>query len=1498
MPLSTIKFSNISDNTKNLIGQNDLKLYSHNGNLYWNDKEVKTKPIINGIISLPPFIQNQTTTSYTNMYLAYQNLNTSFDYYIIPQNITITHISLFQSQETTAIYIIQIYNDTTQLGSDIEVEINPIEQSVRIKLDSDISLSIDNKLKIKIKDDGTVSDKNDEEVIIILDGYYGDNLDYTFKSTGNKLYYDVGNVGIGTTNPDSLLHLYNGSIKVENTINNSVIEITGSEITSYKNTDANSKKSVNINTNIGIDTTNDIFNINNISIKPILNQPINQPGSLTITNQNQISKLTNDADWNIGRAYTDYSFSNGCYLRFSAKNTNKLFTIGIRENNPNSDNTQWDDVGSTYYLWYIKHDSTLEIRNNGYYDNDFGYAVTYSNNIPFEILYDNLHIRYYYNGIQQAYYYVGANKTFYLDSSYYHTGNGIVVIEEFRNHNNEIPQNMTSHLYYNSKFNGIINTNSFTFNKTNVPITFNWNTFTSVDAIASRDSSNLNLFTPNLVGQPTQWARAGVHSNVGYTSSFLYKVKFITRNDKIAIGVNNNYLAIPNSFPVHYLRYLYDGSWMLWGEQNGNSTYISNTLDGSISNAGDIYDMYYINDKIYILKNNIILSYNIIDNILHSETFDLGVEWGYNTGNSTYTDIQKIEILEFKPVDYLTIPSYISPDLKNTNFTIEFWIKPQFTDKERVCTLFNQGYYSTDKWFCIYLDWNDTYNDNYKLTTKFGYNDIGATTFIPYILNIWTHICITYQFLNKELIIYINGSKRNTKTMERVLNSSGEIYLGKIKQENHNFPIDGLYKGELKQFKIWNDIRTQDELFKTSIKLTTTTIPITTDYDEILLINSNDIHNSQEFIDEAYGNFIFNSASKIGDFYNSMFICRHTNTEKKFGTTSIAFDTDDSNYDYLRIKNDNRFNFGSGDFTIELWFNIKSYTAFGTLISLCESGGGNNSAWSLNFHQEITISFATSSNGSGWDTDIFDGLATSSLALNTWYHLAVVRNGDNIKIYINGIENSSHDLTTSYSINEDNTHDLIIGCKSGPTQLFDGYMDSIRITKKALYTQNFILATSRFISRSKSYFNGIIGSSYATFDGIDDYLVIPNYDNKLDLCNSDFTIEFWIKIDYVSGNRSILYQGINGVHNIIQIYYNSSNLFLNFNSGQATFDLTGITIADWNHYSIIYYEKINKADCYVNASGPKTVTYFNGSDMGAASGKRTTASGNIKIGQSYLDDYIKADLRKLKIWNSVRTYSEIKNSCYYDNNGVDTFNTNILNNEKDSSYLNTISTIPINNLIVYIPFNTTYSNIYIPSYSSDFDTSVLHNNNYNSNLQIHIPMKSNEQYIYNKNQNKLKVDGYIKGDNVAFSAYISYPETGGWTDNEYHHITSDTDYTYNTVQIIWKLNYSYPNNNIFDNGKFTCPIDGLYDVSANIRFDNCQASTFIRLIVSINKNENINKMLHNIQGGISTYETLHISGCARLFKNDIVTLAFLSSGDTSFTIQSESTFNITLINTI
>ena len=127
-------------------------------------------------------------------------------------------------------------------------------------------------------------------------------------------------------------------------------------------------------------------------------------------------------------------------------------------------------------------------------------------------------------------------------------------------------------------------------------------------------------------------------------------------------------------------------------------------------------------------------------------------------------------------------------------------------------------------------------------------------------------------------------------------------------------------------------------------------------------------------------------------------------------------------------------------------------------------------------------------------------------------------------------------------------------------------------------------------------------------------------------------------------------------------------------------------------------------------------------------GKQTTVSGSIKIGQRISDDFIKTDLRKFKIWNSLRSLSEIRDSYYYNNNGIITFNNDIIYNEIDNLYLSTISSLPVNNLIVYILFSNQNSNIYILNYKSDFIDTILHNNN--NNLILYIPMKSSLPYIY------------------------------------------------------------------------------------------------------------------------------------------------------------------------
>jgi len=1498
MPHGIIRFDNITEKTQDLIKNNDLKLYSFNGNLYWNDKEIKTKPIISGIISMPPFVINSmdlTTPGYQSMYLAYQNLNNPFHYYIIPQNIKITHLTLFQTQETSSTYTIQVYNDTTQLTSDISLSITT-DKSKRIKLNTEISLSIDNKLKIKIDSiSGTNNPDNiEEEVIIILDGYYGDNIDYTWKGSGSNLYYDAGNVGIGTSNPTELLNLYNGSIKVEDTNNNSVIEISGNEITSYKNTNNNIKKSVNFNTNVGINTTNDFFNSNNIATKPILSHD----NTISITSENYISKSSNDENWN--KFYTSYGFTGGCYLRFNMKYTNKYAAVGINSISPLNDNSSThNDTSTNFYGFYFHGNSTFQVFNSAQsVETGIGFDI----DIPIEIIYDNQYIRYYYNGEEKDYYYVGSNKTFYLIGNLYNECTGNLVIEQFSSHSSQIPVGITTYKYF-SNFNGIINTNSFTFNKTNVPTITNWSSYPQNP---TTDTNNINLFKPDLNGISTNWDISGIHSNVGYTGSFLFKVKFISRNDKISIGINNNYLTNPNSSPERYLRYIYSSNlahestptgWLLWGEMNDNTTYLTNTNDGSLSSAGDIYDMYYINNKIYILKNKTILSYNIIDNILFSKTFDLGVVWGHDINNSTYTDTQKIEILEFKPVDYLTIPNHISPDLRNTNFTIEFWIKPQFTDKERYCVLFNQGEYSTEKWFVIYVGWNDTDNNLYTLNIKYGSGDTGSVTYIPYILNIWTHICITYIYTTKELNIYINGSKRQTKTMERVLNSFGEIYLGKAKQSSMDLPIDWLYKGEIKQFKIYNTILTQNELFENSIKLSTNTIEILNDYDEILLINSNDIHNSQEFIDEAYGNYIFNSKSKIGNFYNSMFISRHTNTESKFGITSIAFDTDDSNYDYLSIPNSNDLNLGSNDFTIETWVNLSSYTNYGTFITQSQKdAGAGGSSWYLGCTHNRKIIFVTSTDGYDWDSDF---LSTTQLNLNTWYHIAACRENDTIKLFINGTMESNYTLPTNYSI-FNSSNNITIGCQQNPSNgtidsIFNGYLDSIRITKKAIYTDIFSVPTTRFIPRNKLYYNGTFETSYTIFNGTNNYLIIPNHDNKLDLCNSDFTIEFWTQVSG-SGNRTIFSQGLSNVsHSLIQIQFKTNELILDFNGDIITFNIPTIIVSNWNHYAITYTEQLNDADCFINASGPKPKTFTTGSNLNGS----TKANGIISIGRTIgnSNEYFNGFLKKLKIWNKVRIQSEIVESCYYNNsNSNKIYNNNASNKDIDSSYLDNISTTSVNNLILYIPFDGLNPNIYTLNYSSDFDTANMHN----SNMHIHIPMKNNDKNIYSKNKNKLKIDGYLKQKKVGFYSNITTPFQGTFVQSVYYHITNDTTYDTNTVNgTNWTLRWCYPDNTIFDKGLFYCPLDGLYDVCANIRFDGT-GGNLMRLIVSINKNQDTTLMLHNIHETPSTtVQTFHISGCIRLYKNDIVSLAFLNTNSTTnFILNSDSSFSIVLINSI
>ena len=79
------------------------------------------------------------------------------------------------------------------------------------------------------------------------------------------------------------------------------------------------------------------------------------------------------------------------------------------------------------------------------------------------------------------------------------------------------------------------------------------------------------------------------------------------------------------------------------------------------------------------------------------------------------------------------------------------------------------------------------------------------------------------------------------------------------------------------------------------------------------------------------------------------------------------------------------------------------------------------------------------------------GFSASTVTVNKWNHIAVVRNAGTVTIYINGVGSGSvfNASTVSVGINP------LIGTWDGFNYQFFGYLTNLRIAKQALYTANF-----------------------------------------------------------------------------------------------------------------------------------------------------------------------------------------------------------------------------------------------------------------------------------------------------------------------------------------------------------------------------------------------------------------------------------------------------------
>ena len=151
----------------------------------------------------------------------------------------------------------------------------------------------------------------------------------------------------------------------------------------------------------------------------------------------------------------------------------------------------------------------------------------------------------------------------------------------------------------------------------------------------------------------------------------------------------------------------------------------------------------------------------------------------------------------------------------------------------------------------------------------------------------------------------------------------------------------------------------------------------------------------------------------------------------------------------LVVPADSRFDL-SGDFTIEAWTYQDAAVAYGTIMGTggyySGSNGGN---WVFRRTSATQIAFASYDGQS--NEEYVELSATTSL--NTWHHIALVRRGTTVQIYVDGVAGGS--MTVTKGLEDGANNGFKIG-NTGNNTRWNGKFQDIRIYNGvAKYTANF-----------------------------------------------------------------------------------------------------------------------------------------------------------------------------------------------------------------------------------------------------------------------------------------------------------------------------------------------------------------------------------------------------------------------------------------------------------
>lgn len=203
-------------------------------------------------------------------------------------------------------------------------------------------------------------------------------------------------------------------------------------------------------------------------------------------------------------------------------------------------------------------------------------------------------------------------------------------------------------------------------------------------------------------------------------------------------------------------------------------------------------------------------------------------------------------------------------------------------------------------------------------------------------------------------------------------------------------------------------------------------------------------------------------------------------TIQKFGPTSLYVDGINS---YASIAPQPDFNFGSDNFTLECWIYPTAVPTAGQYAFVAGQSkvGVGNTSCGLYLGSSGGIIYL-------YSFGTFGTLPGAAVAQNAWSHVALTREGNNFKLWINGTQAGST-LTYSGAMTSATATNFTIGGNAGYNLYYTGYIDDLRVSKGVCrYTGTFTAPTSALTGDLSTvlllHFNGSNNSTVFLDDGI------------------------------------------------------------------------------------------------------------------------------------------------------------------------------------------------------------------------------------------------------------------------------------------------------------------------------------------------------------------------------------------------------------------------------